>query len=80
MVYGIGAIGGAIAAQLSFFGHTVLGIARGRQLDAIRASGLSLSTPQGTRTARFPVYADPAEISFEPDDVVLLTMKTPDTL
>ncbi|TIU70552.1 MAG: ketopantoate reductase family protein, partial [Mesorhizobium sp.] len=80
IVYGIGAIGGAIAAQLSFFGHTVLGIARGRQLDAIRASGLSLSTPQGTRTARFPVYADPAEISFEPDDVVLLTMKTPDTL
>ncbi|TIV64064.1 MAG: ketopantoate reductase family protein [Mesorhizobium sp.] len=80
IVYGIGAIGGAIAAQLSFSGHTVLGIARGRQLDAIRASGLSLSTPQGTRTARFPVYADPAEISFEPDDVVLLTMKTPDTL
>ncbi|TIV15765.1 MAG: ketopantoate reductase family protein, partial [Mesorhizobium sp.] len=80
IVYGIGAIGGAIAAQLSFSGHTVLAIARGRQLDAIRASGLSLSTPQGTRTARFPVYADPAEISFEPDDVVLLTMKTPDTL
>ena len=80
IVYGIGAIGGAIAAQLSFSGHTVIGIARGRQLDAIRASGLSLSTPQGTRTARFPVHADPSEISFEPDDVVLLTMKTPDTL
>ena len=80
IVYGIGAIGGAIAAQLSFSGHTVIGIARGRQLDAIRASGLSLSTPQGTRTARFPVHADPAEISFRPDDVVFLTMKTPDTL
>ncbi|PBC08429.1 2-dehydropantoate 2-reductase N-terminal domain-containing protein [Mesorhizobium sp. WSM3859] len=80
IVYGIGAIGGAIAAQLSFSGHTVLGIARGRQFDAIRASGLSLSTPQGTRTARFPVHADPSEISFELDDVVLLTMKTPDTL
>ncbi|CDX19272.1 Ketopantoate reductase [Mesorhizobium plurifarium] len=80
IVYGIGAVGGAIAAQLSFSGHSVLGIARGRQLDAIRASGLSLSTPQGTRTARFPVHADPAEISFRPDDVVLLTMKTPDTL
>ncbi|WP_224549577.1 ketopantoate reductase family protein [Mesorhizobium sp. CA16] len=80
IVYGIGAVGGAIAAQLSFSGHTVLGIARGRQLDAIRASGLSLSTPQGTGTARFPAHADPWEISFEPDDVVLLTMKTPDTL
>ena len=80
IVYGIGAVGGAIAAQLSFSGHTVIGIARGRQLDAIRASGLSLSTPRGTRTARFPVHADPAEISFRPDDVVFLTMKTPDTL
>jgi 2-dehydropantoate 2-reductase len=80
IVYGIGAIGGAIAAQLSFSGDEVIGIARGRQLDAIRASGLTLSTPQGTRTARFPVHADPAEISFRPDDVVLLTMKTPDTL
>ncbi|TPL45248.1 2-dehydropantoate 2-reductase N-terminal domain-containing protein [Mesorhizobium sp. B2-4-6] len=80
IVYGIGAVGGAIAAQLSFSGHAVLGIARGRQLDAIRASGLSLSTPQGTRTARFPVHADPTEISFRPDDVVFLTMKTPDTL
>jgi 2-dehydropantoate 2-reductase len=80
IVYGIGAIGGAIAAQLSFSGHEVIGIARGRQLDAIRASGLTLSTPQGTRTARFPVHADPVEIPFRPDDVVLLTMKTPDTL
>ena len=80
IIYGIGAVGGAIAAQVSFAGHAVIGIARGRQLDAIRASGLTLSTPQGTRTARFPVHADPAEISFKPDDVVLLTMKTPDTL
>ncbi|MEZ2328804.1 ketopantoate reductase family protein [Mesorhizobium sp. RCC_202] len=80
IVYGIGAVGGAIAAQLSFAGYEVAGIARGRQLDAIRTAGLTLSTPQDTRTARFPVHADPAEISFKPDDVVFLTMKTPDTL
>jgi 2-dehydropantoate 2-reductase len=80
IVYGIGAVGGAIAAQLSFSGNDVIGIARGRQLDAIRASGLTLSTPQGTTTAHFPVHADPAEISFRADDVVLLTIKTPDTL
>ena len=79
IVYGIGAIGGAIAAQLSFSGYPVVGIARGKQLDAVRVAGLSLSTPQGTRTARFPVCADPAEISFEADDIVLLTMKSPDT-
>jgi 2-dehydropantoate 2-reductase len=79
IVYGIGAIGGAIAAQLSFSGYPVIGIARGRQLDAVRAAGLTLFTPQGSRSARFPVYAGPAEISFEPDDIVLLTMKSPDT-
>jgi 2-dehydropantoate 2-reductase len=79
IVYGIGAIGGAVAVQLSCSGYPVVGIARGKQLDAIRVSGLSLFTPQGTRTARFPVYADPAEISFEADDVVLLAMKSPDT-
>ena len=79
IVYGIGAIGGAIAAQLSFSGYKVAGIARGKQLEAVRAAGLSLFTPQGTRSARFPCHADPAEISFEPDDIVLLTMKGPDT-
>ena len=36
IVYGIGAIGGAIAAQLSFSGYPVVGIARGKQLDAVR--------------------------------------------
>jgi 2-dehydropantoate 2-reductase len=79
IVYGIGAIGGAIAAQLSLSGHSVIGIARGKQLDAVRSSGLSLLTPQGVRTARFPVCADPAEISFAADDIVFLTMKSPDT-
>ena len=79
IVYGLGAIGGAIAAQLSLSGHSVMGIARGRQLEIVRASGLTLFTPRATRTARFAVYADPGEISFGAHDVVLLTMKGPDT-
>jgi 2-dehydropantoate 2-reductase len=79
IVYGIGAVGGAIAAQLSLSGYSVIGIARGKQLDAVRRSGLSLLTPQGARTASFPVCADPAEISFAADDIVFLTMKSPDT-
>jgi 2-dehydropantoate 2-reductase len=79
IVYGLGAVGGTIAAQLSLSGYSVIGIARGRQLDAVRASGLTLFTPQATRTAKFAVCADPEEISFAGDDVVLLTMKGPDT-
>jgi 2-dehydropantoate 2-reductase len=79
IVYGLGAVGGVIAAQLTFSGYTVIGIARGRQLEAVRGSGLRLFTPQAVRTAKFAVCAGPEEISFERDDVVLLTMKGPDT-
>ncbi len=80
IIYGLGAVGGVIAAQMTFAGYPVIGIARGRQLDVVRGSGLTLVTPQATRTAKFAVCADPEEISFEEDDVVLLTMKGPDTV
>ena len=33
IVYGLGAVGGVIAAQLSFSGYPVIGIARGRLCD-----------------------------------------------
>src|SRR4051794_36394085 len=79
IVYGVGAIGGTIAVQLCLSGHQVIGIARGRQLEIVRGSGLTLYTPQATRTAKFAVCADPEEISFGAGDVVLLTMKGPDT-
>lgn len=80
IIYGVGAVGGTIAAQLSLAGYKVLGIARGRQLEAIRQGGITLHTPQGSRNARFPVHADPAEIDFGPGDVLFLTMKGQDTL
>lgn len=79
VIYGIGAIGGTVAAQLSRSGCQVVGIARGRQLEAVRSHGLKLHSPTGTSTASFPVCAAPEEISFSPDDVVLLTMKGQDT-
>jgi len=63
IVYGLGAVGGVIAAQLTFSGYTVIGIARGRQLEAVRGSGLRLFTPQAVRTAKFAVCAGPEEIA-----------------
>ncbi len=36
IVYGLGAIGGAVAAALALAGQEVVGIARGAQLDAVR--------------------------------------------
>ena len=79
IVYGVGAIGGTIAAALARSGQEVVGIARGPMLDAIRERGLLLRTPGGAATARFPCHADPAEIDFTTDDVILLAMKTQDT-
>jgi 2-dehydropantoate 2-reductase len=79
IVFGLGAIGGVVAAQLSLAGHSVIGIARGRQFEAVSRSGLALLTPEGKKTATFPVCADPREISFSSSDAVLLAMKGQDT-
>ena len=79
VVYGVGAIGGCVAAALALAGEDVAGIARGAQLEAIRDRGLLLRTPDRTAMARFDCYAGPEEIGVRDDDVVLLTMKTQDT-
>ncbi|TPE52667.1 ketopantoate reductase family protein [Amaricoccus solimangrovi] len=80
IVYGVGAIGGTVAAALALSGQEVVGVARGSQLAAIRAGGLSLLTPDRRLHARFDCLADPGEIDLRPDDAVLLTMKTQDTV
>jgi 2-dehydropantoate 2-reductase len=80
IVYGVGAIGGAVAAALALSGQEVVGIARGAQLEAIRSNGLLLRTPETTARAHFPCVADPTEIGFRQDDAILLTMKTQDTV
>lgn len=79
IIFGLGAIGGVIAARLSLAGHAVMGIARGAQLETVRRSGLTLLRPDGKRTALFPVHADPREISIHADDVIVLAMKGQDT-
>jgi 2-dehydropantoate 2-reductase len=80
IVYGVGAIGGTVAAALALSGQEVVGIARGAQLEAIRAGGLLLRAPEGAARAALACVADPAEIELRPDDAILLTMKSQDTL
>jgi 2-dehydropantoate 2-reductase len=80
IVYGVGAIGGTVVAALALSGQQVIGIARGAQLAAISEGGLLLRTPEKAARVRFPCVADPTEIEFRSDDVILLTMKTQDTL
>jgi 2-dehydropantoate 2-reductase len=79
VVYGAGAIGGVIGARLFQGDHDVTLIARGAHHDAIRDRGLRLETPDESVTLPIPVAARPDEVKFEPDDVVLLAMKTQDT-
>ena len=55
IVYGVGAIGGTVAAALALAGQEVVGIARGAQLAAIRAGGLLLRTPEQAARARVPL-------------------------
>ncbi len=79
IIFGAGAVGGVIGAQLHRHGHDVALIARGAHLDAIRERGLTLETPLGSETLRIPAVAHPSELRFGADDVVLLTMKTQHT-
>jgi 2-dehydropantoate 2-reductase len=77
-VFGAGAIGSYYGARLGDGGAEVTLIARGRQLEALRANGLAIVEPEGTRTYRPPATDDPAEVG--PVDVVLFTVKSYDTV
>ncbi len=79
VIYGAGAIGGVIGGGLAIGGHDVALIARGAHLDALRASGLTLHTPNGTKQVDVPAVGDPAELDLRAGDVVILAMKTQDT-
>ncbi|HEX4906555.1 MAG TPA: 2-dehydropantoate 2-reductase N-terminal domain-containing protein [Acidimicrobiales bacterium] len=80
VVHGAGGIGGVIAARLHQSGHDVVAIARGAHLDAWRANGLRLQTPDEDVVLDVPVVGHPSELKLGADDVVLLTMKSQDTV
>ncbi|WP_329257588.1 2-dehydropantoate 2-reductase [Actinoallomurus sp. NBC_01490] len=80
VVYGAGAIGGTVGAQLFRHGHDVTLIARGAHYETVRDHGLRLDTPDESVTLDIPVVSRPADVKFAPGDVVLLAMKTQDTL
>ena len=79
VVYGTGAIGGAMAGRLALAGKNVVAIARGAQLEAIRRGGLRVRTPSSDDVVRLQCVASPSDLEFGADDVILLTMKTQDT-
>jgi 2-dehydropantoate 2-reductase len=80
VIFGAGAIGGVVGARLHQHGFPVALIARGAHLDAIRRDGLTLLTPAERVVLTPEVAADPADLAWTGDEVVLLATKSQDTL
>ena len=74
LVYGAGAIGGALAVRLASAGEDVSVVARGAHAEAIRARGLTLTAGEVTRTVRVPCVDDAHALDVAPD-VVFVTVK-----
>ncbi|HEX6450429.1 MAG TPA: 2-dehydropantoate 2-reductase [Trebonia sp.] len=78
-VMAAGAVGGYFGARLAQAGHEVAFVARGRQLEALRARGLRVQSPLGdVHLPDVQVTDDPAEIGAV--DLVLFGVKLWDTL
>jgi len=80
VIYGAGGIGGVIGGRLHQAGHDVVLVARGEHLVALRERGLTLRTPAETVVLPVPAVARPAEAALRGGDVVILAMKTQDTV
>jgi 2-dehydropantoate 2-reductase len=79
VVYGAGAIGGAIGGRLHQAGHDVVLIARGPHLAALQKRGLTLQAPDGEVLLSIESVESPQQVGLGPEDVVLMTMKSQDT-
>ena len=77
-VMGTGGVGGYFGARLAQGGHDVAFVARGRQLEALRAHGLRVESPLGDLHLRdIEVTDNPKELG--PADLVLFGVKLWDT-
>jgi 2-dehydropantoate 2-reductase len=74
-VYGAGAIGGYLAGYLARSGAEVSVVARGAHLDAIRARGLRVESPDTGFTTHPAASDNPADLGEQ--DAVLVTVKAP---
>ncbi|MDF2267610.1 2-dehydropantoate 2-reductase N-terminal domain-containing protein [Streptomyces coacervatus] len=81
IIVGAGAVGGAIGGRLAGSGHEVVLVARGAHHAALRDGGLRLKVPDGEFTYRLPTVEGPDELGeLRPDDVLVLAVKTQDTV
>ncbi|ONK12952.1 2-dehydropantoate 2-reductase N-terminal domain-containing protein [Streptomyces sp. MP131-18] len=80
LIIGAGAVGGAIGGRLFESGHDVVLVARGAHAAALREHGLRLHTPEAVLTLPVPVIEGPDAYRPRPDDVLVLAVKTQDSV
>jgi 2-dehydropantoate 2-reductase len=80
ILIGAGAVGGTIGGRLHAAGREVLLIARGDHHRVLRTRGLRLMLPQETLELPVPVADDPTAVELRPDDVLVLAVKTQDSV
>ncbi|GAA3001363.1 2-dehydropantoate 2-reductase [Actinokineospora diospyrosa] len=80
VIIGAGAVGCAIGGTLHAAGHDVVLVARGAHGAALRERGLTLITPRERRLLPVPAVGGPDEVDLRADDVLVLTVKTQDTV
>ncbi|WP_030900920.1 ketopantoate reductase family protein [Streptomyces sp. NRRL F-5126] len=80
IIIGAGAVGGSIGARLAESGADVVLVARGAHHDVLRDRGLSFTSPEGTRLHRIPVADGPEAVELRPDDVLVLAVKSQDSV
>ena len=74
-IYGAGAIGGYLGAQLALAGEEVTLIARGPHLKAMQIHGVKLCIRGEEQVVHPTCTDDPAEVG--PQDYVIITLKAP---
>jgi 2-dehydropantoate 2-reductase len=80
VIIGAGAVGGTIGGRLHQHGHGVTLTARGHHRATIREKGLLLATPDGEELLDVPVLDDLDDLVLEPDTVLVLAVKSQDSL
>ncbi|MBS7810660.1 ketopantoate reductase family protein [Roseococcus pinisoli] len=75
-IFGTGAIGSHVAGRMARAGKAEVSVvARGPQLEGIRAEGLTVETPEGAFNVKVRAEQEPARLG--PQDAVIVTVKAP---
>ncbi len=80
VIYGTGAIGGVMGARLVQNGSDVTFVARGDNYEALASRGLRLETREEETILPVSVVRNAREIALTGDDVVIVTVKSNDTI